>query len=292
MKIGVFAQFLPDYTPEQGLEFLAGLGFDGVMLMARGEKSGKNRMELTVQEVLDQADDLRAKAEGLGLALPSLGGYFGFSFDESELVADLDRAEVFLKAAAAIGAKAVRLSTARTQRRDSPPFPRMFETAKVQYRALARLAERHGVRALVETHGGTLTASCLKARVLFEGIDPQWVGIAWDPGNQVREGGEPYRVAVDTAGPYLAELHAKNTRYADTGETDDGQRVWRFEIAPLSEGIVHWPQVMDTLRRAGFDGWVFLEQVSPRRGYSMEDELRAELTWLRELAAREPSGAL
>lgn len=285
MKLGVFAQFLPQLTPEQAIELVAKLGFEGIMLPVRPQPREGHNTCLTPRQVLERAEALRGQAHSLGLALPSVGGYGGFTLERT-LEQDLAGIDTMLAAAAALGARHVRVSTAGTMTRLSPPYPKMLDLAKRQYAEAVKLARKHGVRIVIETHNGQVGPSVMKARAIMEGLDPDFIGIAWDVSNQLIDGREPYKVAAAIAGEYLAELHAKNLRFEPTGDVEDGQQVWKPVLAPLREGITHWPMVISTLKTTGFDGWIFFEQVIPREGESIEEAMLDCRSWFQELIDR------
>ena len=281
MKLGVFTVSMPDYAPLEALEVLAKLGYDGVEWRVTKDDGNRNkpsfwsgnRTSMTAEELLRRAPELKQRATALGLAMPSLGAYINIA---TTTMAD---AELHMRATAALGAKDVRISPGHYD----GTFPDLFKTARANYAQLAKLAAKHNVRAVIETHMGLLAPSVMKARAILEGLDPRYVGIMWDPANQVTEGSEVYKMAVEIAGEYLAEVHAKNVRYVATNDRVNGQRIWRSENAPLRDGIVNWPEVIKTLKATGYDGWIFFEDFSTEQ--PLLDLLRDNLTWFRELTA-------
>src|SRR5688572_32573487 len=66
-----------------------------------------------------------------------------------------------------------------------PPDQHSFPT-----RRSPDLAKQHGVKALVELHHRTITASANAARRFLDGLDPEHVGAIYDAGNMVIEGWE------------------------------------------------------------------------------------------------------
>jgi sugar phosphate isomerase/epimerase len=62
-------------------------------------------------------------------------------------------------------------------------------------------------------------------------------------------------LAIDLLGPYLAHVHVKDVAFAP-GPGWNGQTA-RF--APLGDGAIHWPLCLATLRRAGYAGWLAIE---------------------------------
>lgn len=277
MKLGVFTVSMPDYEPIEAAALLKQFGYDGVEWRCTtdtGDRSkpsfwSGNRTSMTAEEIIRRAPELKAT----GLAMPSLGSYIAI---DSCTFAD---AELHMRAAAAIGAKNLRISAGQYGRAPGQ-FWDLFKKARENYAQLADLAAKHNVRAVIETHMGQLGPSAMKARAILEGLNPQHVGIMWDPANQVFEGGENYKMALEIAGEYLAEVHAKNSRYVP-GEKANGFRPWQYQSAPLRDGIVNWPDVIKTLKAFGYDDWIFFEDFSTEQ--PLLDRLKDNLAWFRAL---------
>lgn len=281
MKLGVFTVCMPDYAPSEALEILAKMGYDGIewrVTKDDGDRSkpsfwSGNRTSMTAEELLQRAPELKQQAQALGLAMPSVGAYMNIA------AGNFAEAELHMRATAALGAKNVRISAGPY----NGTFPELFKQARANYAKLADLAAKHNVRVVIETHMGQLGPSVMKARAILEGLDPRHVGIMWDPANQVTEGSEVYKMALEIAGEYLAEVHAKNVRYAATDNRIAGQRIWRIDNAPLRDGIVDWPEVIKALQAAGYNGWIFFEDFSTE--LPLLDRMRDNLTWFRELTS-------
>ncbi|MCG3148666.1 MAG: hypothetical protein PCFJNLEI_02111 [Verrucomicrobiae bacterium] len=279
MKLGIFSVSLPDYEPLEAAALLKQLGYDGVEWRCTTDTGDKtkpsfwsgNRTTMTAEEIIRRAPELKAT----GLAMPSLGAYIAID------TCTFAEAELHMRATAAIGAKNVRIS-AGSYGRQPGKYWDLFKQARANYAQLAELATKHNVRVVIETHMGQLGPSVMKARAILEGLDPRHVGIMWDPANQVYEGSETYKMALDIAGEYLAEVHAKNTRCLP-GEIVNGCRQWKKQAAPLREGIVDWPQVIQELKASGYDGWIFFEDFSTDQ--PLLERLKDNLAWFRELTA-------
>jgi sugar phosphate isomerase/epimerase len=95
------------------------------------------------------------------------------------------------------------------------------------------------------------------------------------------EGSESYKMAIDIAGEYLAEVHAKNAWYVP--EKLDGYRLWKYQSSPLRDGVVNWPEVIKCLKAAGYDDWIIFEDFSTEQ--PLLDRLTDNLKWFRELTA-------
>ena len=272
MKLGVFTVSMPDYEPLEAATVLKKLGYDGVEWRCTtdtGDRSkpsfwSGNRTSMTAAEIIQRSPELKAT----GLAMPSLGSYIAIDS------CTFEDAELHMRATAAIGAKNLRISAGQYGRQPGK-FWDLFKKARENYAKLADLAAKHNVRAVIETHMGQLGPSAFKARAILEGLNPKHVGIMWDPANQTYEGSETYKMALDIAGEYLAEVHAKNACWLP------GDKGWRYESAPLRTGIVNWPEIIQCLEAIGYDDWIIFEDFSTE--VPLLDRLKDNLAWFREL---------
>jgi sugar phosphate isomerase/epimerase len=86
-------------------------------------------------------------------------------------------------------------------------------------------------------------------------------------------------MAIDIAGPYLAEVHVKNLFYQ---RKENGK--WAPRYCPLDQGIVSWEEVIKELRQAGYNGWLMLEDFYT--DFPVTERLAHSSKYLRELLNR------
>ena len=279
IKLGVFTVSMPDYEPLDALDKLKEIGYDGAewrVTEDTGDKEnpsfwGGNRTTLTAEELIEKADDMKAKCTELGLEIPSLGTYINAQ--------DTDRIEISMKAAAAVGAKNLRIGPGG-YKPENGIYPEQVKKVRKLYTEISKQAREFGVRDVIETHMGQLCPTVTKALRVLDGLDPETVGIMWDPGNQVVEGREVYRMAIEEAGPYLAEVHAKNLKWEPV-EILEGRQTWRTVSCPITEGCADWIEVVSTLKDVGYDGWILFEDFST--DIPLDQRLKNNHDWFREL---------
>lgn len=280
MKLGVFTVSTPDWDPLDTLEELAAIGYDGVewrVTQDTGDTSNPtfwsgNRCSMSAEDIIERAEELKLVAQKFEIEMPSLGAYISCD--------DLEQVDLHLKACAALGARNVRVGPGGYD--NNGKYWDRFSQLRETYAKIAKMAASYGVRALIETHMGQMGPTVHKARAILEGLDPAAVGIMWDPGNQVLEGREVPRMAVEIAGEYLGEVHVKNLRWIP-GEMKDGRREWSCASCPLREGIVDWPAYIQVLKDVGYDGWLFFEDFSTEQ--PTVERITDNLQWFRELLA-------
>jgi sugar phosphate isomerase/epimerase len=273
MKFAVFTVSLPEYTPEQAVQKLAGWGYDGIewrvtddplmsgngrTVAGHGTQVGfwsGNRCTLSLSSLIEEADfvqRVRAMTEQAGLAMPNIGTYV--SCEEPALV---EQAMLGVKA---LGAPALRVRVPNYDGKQ--PYLKLRDDALAQYRDVEAMAKRHGVKAMIEIHMNNIVPSSSAAAQFASHFDPKYVGIIHDAGNNVYEGYEQYRMGFEVLGPYLAHVHLKNAQWVVKGKRDDGSTEWQATWAPIQKGCVDFRRLLDALHAVGYDGWLAFEDFS------------------------------
>jgi sugar phosphate isomerase/epimerase len=157
----------------------------------------------------------------------------------------------------------------------------------------ARLAQVQGeIAGLASIGRGSAMAMCLRnvagdnvgsavwdTNSLIRGMDPQWVGYAFDPGSAAAAGGvEGGWLALRLALPRL-----KMVTLNDFNWTKDTGGAWKATPCPMGEGMVDWSRFFATLARAKFTGPLSLEM-----GYRPAREIEAigrDLAFVRKQVA-------
>jgi sugar phosphate isomerase/epimerase len=283
MRFAVFTASLPELTPPEAVELLAGLGYDGIEWRVVDQETSPdgqpsfwrgNRCTLPLATFVDDAPSIRAMAERARLETPCVGAYAECS--------DLDAVERAMQGAALLGATRMRVNVPRYD--GGVSYPKLYDRARAQYREVADLARRYGVRALIELHHGRLLPAATAAATFLAGFDPRDVGVIHDAGNMVAEGYETYRLGVEALGPYLGHVHLKNARLRPTGRRDDGGEAWGVEWVGLRDGAVDVPALFRALRAVGYDDWITFEDFSTDR--PVRERTRDNLAYAKEVLAR------
>jgi sugar phosphate isomerase/epimerase len=255
-SLGILSVSTPEWDIAEAAAAYAAAGLQGVGWRATEDKGdrqrpsfwGGNRTSQTPAQVIEQAGELRDLCASHRLAMPTLGTYVNST--EPEAVAEC------LQAALAIGAGSIRVNPCRYPIAGKRHGELLAE-CREQFRALAPLARKSGVRIFLETHHGFLAPSVGLAMQILDGLDPAEFGIIWDPCNQLNEGLETYAMAIDLAGPFLAEVHVKNLIYQRGPDAR-----WAARYCAVDEGLVHWPKALEELAKSGYRGWLMLEDFS------------------------------
>jgi sugar phosphate isomerase/epimerase len=290
MKFSVFTASTPDWTPEEAVSHLSAQGWDGIEWRTTDQAEAPqpgfwagNKATVPLTGLEDNLQRVATITRDAGLEFSGLGGYA-----RCDNHADVDR---MLAATAALGAGQVRVTTLPLgtaewggEKPSGIAYPVLFEAARRDFEWIAERAAHHGVKALVELHHRTITASASSARRLLEGLDPRHVGVIHDLGNLLIEGQEDYLPAFELLGDYLAHVHVKNAVWVNSGETDEsGAVIYRNEWAPLRSGQGSVLQYFKALAAFGYDGWVTVEDFSTE--LPLAERTTGNLDYLRSTAA-------
>jgi sugar phosphate isomerase/epimerase len=274
MKIAVCTVSLPEWTPEQAVAEVAALGFDGIEWRVADDPPSDepgfwrgNRCTWPASSFERDAPRIRELTRAAGLDTPAIGPYARCD--------DLDTVERLMRGAAAAGVPRMRVQVGAP---GPAGYRATFAQRREEYRAVAELAVRHGVQALLELHHQSLVSSASAAARFLEGLDPSAVGVIHDVGNMVREGYEFDPWSLEILGEYLAHVHVKNAVLRPVPEASPP---WTWEWAPMRSGVAPLQRLFDALARVGYDGWVSLEDFSTE--LPLRERLRDDIAYVREL---------
>ncbi len=262
IKLSVFTVATPELDPTELAAIVKKAGLQGIEWRftetpaeVKNEPPsfwGNNRSTISPSGGESELERFKQAADQSGVKTVSVTPYLR--------AGDLASTEEVLSAARYMGASFIRLGVPGYDRTKS--FDELFELARTYLKEAEGLCKQYGVKGLIEIHHGTLSASASGARRLVEGLDPNWIGILFDPGNTVHEGFENYKMALELLGPYLAHVHVKNAGWSVKGAAEDGSAIWHSEWASLKDGMVPWKQVIADLVAVGYDGYIGVEDFS------------------------------
>ncbi len=128
---------------------------------------------------------------------------------------------------------------------------------------------------------------------LLEAVDSPWLGAQFDPSNAIVAGEDP-QALLDRVLPRLVTMHASD-RYLEGGSVEDLRRMARdpqHGYAPfLRHGVIgcglnDYDRIFGTLARAGFDGWISIEDGEGPTVATGLENLRRSARFLRACIAR------
>ncbi|MCC3373347.1 sugar phosphate isomerase/epimerase [Cohnella sp. REN36] len=305
MKYSVFTVATPDLDPATLCAEAQAAGIEGVEWRCRETPAelraeapsfwGNNRCTIDPDATDADIAGIREAAARHGLRSIALVPYLSCG--------DLAGTERLFRLASSLGAEMIRVGVPGYD--PAVGYPRQLATAYDYLDEVESLAEKYGVKALVEIHHGTIIPSASAAYRLVSRYSAERIGVLFDPGNMIHEGMENFRMGMEMLGPYLAHVHVKNAGWElarPDGDAHPNARhargegqgaepapldpiAWQCVWRPIASGIVPWKQVLASLKAVGYDGWLGLEDFS--RTYDsvdmMQTFVRQMRTWEEEL---------
>lgn len=281
MKFSVFTVMLPELTLEQAIETLKAAGYEGaewrvtVIDPVKSEEPpsfwGNNLCTVDLNSSPEALRLLKRKTDDAGLQVPNLAAYLQCG--------DLDNTEKAMNIARLLGAPSVRVGVPFYNRKQS--YAELYGKARSYLQHVQELSRSYGVKGVIEIHMNNIASSASLAHRLVDGLNPEHIGVIYDPGNMVFEGFEQYRMGLELLGPYVAHVHVKNAWWVRSAEAIGEGTAWRAEPCPVQEGIANWRQVIDDLKAVGYDGWLSFEDFS--NSAATEELLRRNIDYIRSL---------
>lgn len=319
MKYGVFTVSMPEYDVEETAKILSDLGYDGVEWRvfdvidpskALDEKAAKslerfgfdpksadlaeslstlhdptnpryplrywvyNKSTLDINNIAEEARRAKEICDRYGLEIFGLTGYIGTE--------NMEKLGELFAAAGEIGTPLVRVGLVNFNSMTSEKtYPEAFESMRNDLKKIEQLAAEHGVKAVIELHHDTLTPSPSAAIRALEGLNPEHIGVTFDPGNMVYEGFENYLDGFQILGDYLAHVHLKNAALVPGERNELGAVEYTREWKPLKEGSANLLTFFKALHRIGYDKLVSIEDFSNEQ--TTEEKLREGIEYIRAL---------
>lgn len=279
MRFGYFTAATPDWTPEQVVTNLAAQGWDGVEWRVTDDPGAAeigfwqgNRATWPLAGLEDNVAAMRDLTAAAGLAITGVGAYVQ--------CADHGMVERVLAATAAMGATQVRVQVPGVA--EGEDYRDVFAASREHWHWVAERAAHHGVKALLELHHRSITASASSALRLLDGLNPAHVGVIHDMGNLVIEGWERPLWAAQLLGPYLAHVHVKNAVHEVDHIGADGTVHHTARMVAMRRGQADLRSYLADLAAAGYDGWVVCEDFST--DLPLEQRTADNLAYLKECA--------
>lgn len=238
-------------------------------------------------------EGLRAFIGSFGLTMPMMC----YSPDFTNPLAEARRAEVekqrtAIDATAALGGSLCRVLSG--QRRPGISRGDGVAMAVECIAALIPYAERRGVTLVLENHYKDgywdYPEFAQQTDVFLELLDAipasRWFGVNFDPSNALIAGEDPLEL-LDVVKHRVVSMHASD-RYFEGGTAED---LHCHDVDPqlgyspllqhgvIGSGLIDYDRIFSTLKSAGFDGWISIED--GQNADTGIDDLRRSATFLR-----------
>ena len=258
-----------------------GSASDPVKAMRRAKDLGFDCFELTMEEkgpislttTQKDAEAIRAEADSLGLALPTLASGLAWGTSPTHPDRDVRRRalalyERMLEIASWLGVGTILYLPGMVSASfipDYPPQPydEVYERAKDCIRRLLSNAEHFGVRIGIENVWNRFLLSPLEMRDFIDSFQSTLVGSYFDVGNIMLYGHPEHWVSI--LGKRIFAVHLKDFRVS-VGNLEG--------FVDLLSGDVNYPAVMKAFAKIGYDG-SFVAEIVPGKPGCVEKAIAA-----------------
>lgn len=263
MKRYLFAKQFAQLTADELMTVCAELGLDGPTLLLRDGY-------WTTPDDLSAVKPFVQKAKEYGLEV---------TYCDSPLTKFDDQDERTLAVLSENGIKNVRLGY--IPRPSGERVRHMAEELSAFAEKAAKMAGKHGVRAVIQLHGGVNPQTATAAYRAVKDLDPEYIGVKLDPGNHIcQEGYEAWEYQVELLGEYICALGAKGAAMFRDGDpgVDNG---WVRRFVPAQDGAIDYREIFGLLKKAAFNGPTILMPFYHGDNYDrMLSVLKEELAYL------------
>jgi len=243
-------------TLKESIALAKEAGFHGIELSL--DETGPTGLDATPEGLTG----IRAYAEGLGIAIPSVasGLYWSNPFtsdDETIREKGIKIAEKQLQMAKTLGAKGILIVPGAVGVSFIPGFTTVdydvaYDRALAAFMRLKSKAEELQIHIGIENVWNQFLLSPLEMRDFIDKIDSPYVGAYFDVGNVVASGYPEQWIKI--LGKRIAMVHFKDYK-RDAGGLHG--------FVDLLAGDVNWPAVMSAFKAIGYDGWATAEMIPP-----------------------------
>ncbi len=236
LKLSIFSKHLQFLQGEELAAAIEEIGFEGVDLAVR--KGG------------------HIEPENVKTELPKLAAIFKKHNIEITMLttdivdADSPYAEDLLSTMQKLGIHHYRWAALHWT--DAKPYAAQIEEFKPRVAKLAALNRKYQATAMYHTHSGIglVGASIWDLHEILQGTDPRDCGINYDVGHATIEGGFGGWInSFNICGPHLRGIALKDFVWEKNAKGD-----WKAMWKPIGEGMVKFPQFLQMVAKAKFQG--------------------------------------
>jgi|ERR1043166_4364403 sugar phosphate isomerase/epimerase len=236
LKVAIFSKHLRHLEGEALARGASEIGFDGIDLAVR--KNGHVEPAQVNQDLPKLVDIIRRHH----LEVPML---------TTDIVdADTPHAEDVLQAMRELGIRYYRWGGFKYDY--TQPIAPQLEALKPRVARLAELNRRYRTTAMYHTHSGVgvVGASIWDLHIILRDFDPDAVGVNYDVGHAVIEGG----IGGWINSFHITGRHLRGIAIKDCMWVKDAKRGWKAEFVPLGTGMVRFEKFFGMVKQSGFSG--------------------------------------
>lgn len=263
-KIAGHTMGTPEYTVPEALQLFHDIGLNGAEIVVQDDY----RSGIPTSCPKEMLEELKALAEKLGITIIALTPYNSRFNDLDPSVREAEEADIIrvIEAADFLGAKYIRIYGGNYAAGDTDPDGKKWAELVNSMRRLGDVAEKHGVKLVIENHFNTMTVSARQSIDLSREINHPAVGILYDQANLTFTGQEDYQTAIPLQTEKVYYMHVKDLEFkkgqtafvsSDVSHPKEEERNVYTRI--VGEGELDWPGILKMVQEYGYNGWLSLE---------------------------------
>jgi sugar phosphate isomerase/epimerase len=273
-NINLCTSVLPEFSFSDAVEIAAESGYRGIELRV------KQDFHQTLEYLERSGPALRNQLEKKGLHIPVLNSYLPIEDEKSVTRLIHCGGQMSVPLVRVVLPRSARSAVAG-QSREKEIIPsydaklgaaELFHSVRSTMYHLESKARAAGIKILVELHWGTIMSSFTAADRLLSGLDPDCIGITFDPANMIVEGKEDWEFGLQLNQERIANVHVKNAAWTQSAAG------WRWHWTSLRDGMVDWSELIALLDGIGYIGDYAIEDfLTPRQDKRQAIEYLARL---------------
>ena len=261
MKKGISIWSFAEGSLKDKMKLAKDAGFDGIELSL--DETGEVSLESTKDELLQ----VKKYADEIGIEFYSIasGLYWTYNYtsgNEKNREKAIEITKKQLEVASILGCDTILVVPGAVEVAFDPgevvEYDVAYERAQSALKELAPYAEKLGVSIGVENVWNRFLLSPLEMARFLDEIGSNYVGSYFDVGNVLFMGYPEHWIKI--LGSRIKKVHFKDFRR----ETGNGNL---SGFVDLLEGDVNWPEIINSLEKIDYDGWVTAEMLPPYKHY-------------------------
>jgi L-ribulose-5-phosphate 3-epimerase len=263
MKIAGHTMGTPEYSVTEAIELFHNIGIDGAEIVIQ-DNYHSGIPAACRKEDLDAA--LKA-ARIYNIEIPCLTPY---NSRFNDLDPDVRRSEIaaiynVIDACEYVGAHYIRIYGGNLQAGDTADYDDKKKYLVESMQILGHRAKEKDVTLVIENHFNTMCVSAKQSAAAISAIDHPNVRILYDQANLTFTENEDYKTAISIQQQYVSYMHVKDLVFKEgvafkSDEVSHPKESDRNVITRIvGEGVVPWPEIIESVKSHGYDGWLSLE---------------------------------
>jgi len=253
---------IPKTEIVDSIEFLAGLGYDGLEFWDNF---------LTSIDVKWLANYM----SGNKIQCSQICPYFDFTGGKESWDKSIMTAEKYVALAIELGKPLIRVFTGKNSANIASHD--QWDAAVNGLKIICRMGLFDNIRFALETHGETLLNTSDSIIRLLEEVGMENLGINL----QVPLDGEDIWESVEKIGRYVIHLHAHNWLYPP--QSDEAKVLGEKNLTFLDSGILDFEEFLRRLVEKGFAGYISIEHATHGGTHSWKETAKHEIAFLKRL---------